>query len=116
MINLNFMVIYSLLHHFLVIFFLVFLNGRSIAKDHCEILVISSGKIRWIAKEDGVIPSNAIEAGKTQNGESVYIGRIKYSNDVIVGGIRRSRQQLGGIHKGKIVTFSQYEILVDNTF
>lgn len=81
----------------------------------CEILVVVSGKIRWISKEDGVIPSNAIRGGRDRNGDSLYIGRMKSNNGVTVGEIRRSKTHLTGVLDNNVVLQSRYDILVDKT-
>lgn len=93
--------------------FLVNVNGQQITKNNCEILIVErSAKIRW-ADNTGNIPSNAVRAGKSPSGNSVYIGRSKLTNDVKVGEIKRK----GGTISA---SFSQkpselFEILTDKS-
>lgn len=44
----------------------------------------------WIDSEGGAVPSNAVVGGNTNDGETLYIGRVVHNGTVTVGKIHPS--------------------------
>lgn len=48
------------------------------------------GSLSWIDSEGGAVPSNAVVGGQTNDGETLYIGRVLHNGTVTVGKIHPS--------------------------
>lgn len=83
------------------------------AKTEFEILM--GGSINnWVTMRDGNIPVNAFVAGYTQDGESLFIGRVQHKNQVLVGKVHPSYKTcyVPDIDGTKELEFREYEVLV----
>jgi hypothetical protein len=52
--------------------------------------LLNSPRFRWIRGSNGRVPSNAVEGGKTNDGEILYVGRANHLHLLIPGKIHRS--------------------------
>lgn len=66
----------------------------------------------WIESASGHVPSNAISAGRTNCGETLYIGRADYRGSLTVGKVHPSHRCLYIPFDGREITEHTYEVLV----
>lgn len=45
-------------------------------------------KLNWVAAANGDVPSNAVPAGRTKQGETLYVGRASHEGALVVGKVR----------------------------
>lgn len=84
--------------------------GQEIQKDNFEIL-IGEG-YDWMPAWNGTLPPGAIEAGRTVNGEILYVGRAHYCGSLTPGKIQLSHGALYIPFGGREQRISNYEVLV----
>jgi Protein of unknown function (DUF3421) len=82
-------------------------------KTEFEIL-IGGSTANWVVSQEGDAPENAFVAGHTQDGESLFIGRRKVGNNLLIGKIHSSYEtcyipDIGGT---KELEFRDCEVLV----
>uniref|UniRef100_A0A2M3ZM60 Putative farnesoic acid o-methyltransferase-like protein n=1 Tax=Anopheles braziliensis TaxID=58242 RepID=A0A2M3ZM60_9DIPT len=70
----------------------------------------TKGKFVWTSL--GNIPSNALPAGKTANGEVLYICRVAYNGMQLLGKAQKSLERCFVGHEGVEHKFYRYEIYV----
>jgi hypothetical protein len=103
-------------------------GGKEHGKVKYEILV---GSARWIQGTGQTIPPNAIEGksclsqqqkglnlngfyfagGRTEDGETLYIGRVKHDGTLTIGKVQPSHGVCYIPYGGKEIRYSDYEIL-----
>lgn len=84
---------------------------NSNAKEDFEVLV-GSNNYSWVAAEGGHVPINAFAAGHSEQGETLYIGRVKFEDTLIVGKIQPSHAVCYIAFEAKELNFKKYEVLV----
>ncbi|XP_036342466.1 uncharacterized protein LOC118751757 [Rhagoletis pomonella] len=84
--------------------------GQEIPKSDFEIL-IGEG-YDWVPASDGIIPPGAIEAGRTADGEPLYVGRAHYCGSLTPGKIQPSHRALYIAFGGYERRIPNYEVLV----
>lgn len=67
---------------------------------------------RWIATNGANIPPNAVVAGNSEDGESLYVGRVVHDGSLTVGKVQASHGVLYISYGGNELGFQDYEILV----
>lgn len=87
-------------------------NGAEIPKHSFEILV--GGDVKWKRERDGRIPSGAFVGGRTNNGESIYIGRGDHNRSQTVGKVHPSHRCLYIGYGGQEISIKEYEVLCGN--
>lgn len=80
-------------------------------KTDFEILTCA-GALNWVAASDGHVPQNAFPGGRSENGETLFIGRYLHNGIVSVGKIQPSHRVCYVTHEGKEINFNRYEVLV----
>ncbi|XP_063903666.1 natterin-3-like [Zophobas morio] len=85
-------------------------NGKEITVSEFKILCEKA--LRWLPSSNGGVPKGAIPAGRTINGETLYIGRTSLRNVTVVGKVHPSHGCLYVPYDGKEVAYKQYEVLV----
>lgn len=60
------------------------------------------------------IPSNAIPAGETEDGEPLFVGRVSHEGTMTLGKVQASHSALYIPFAGAEIPFSDFEILVGN--
>ena len=71
--------------------------------------------VEWVADERGHVPKNAVSGGRTVTGEELYIGRVEYLNNLIMGKIHPSHRCLYFAYHGRELNSKVYEVLVEKT-
>lgn len=61
------------------------------------------------------MPSGAIQGGRTQTGERLYIGRILHNGTITIGKVHPSLKCLYIPYEGKEHKYTEYEVLVSKT-
>ncbi|XP_035741904.1 uncharacterized protein LOC118450321 isoform X1 [Vespa mandarinia] len=87
-------------------------DGNEHMKHEFEILMPADFK--WIPSGHGHVPENAVEAGRTINGEVLYVGRTYHNGIPCVGKVQRSHGVLYIPYDGQEIPFRQYEVLVQS--
>lgn len=66
----------------------------------------------WVVAEDGNCPLNAFNAGHSEQGETLFIGRYKHNSDVIVGKIQPSHRVCYIPYNDRELNNARYEVFV----
>ncbi|XP_078036347.1 natterin-3 [Augochlora pura] len=85
-------------------------GGEEHPKYDYEILV--PVEFRWEFAGNGDVPANAVEAGCTDSGEPLYVGRTFHNGSQTVGKIQCSHNCLYIPFDGEELSFRDYEVLV----
>jgi Protein of unknown function (DUF3421) len=80
-------------------------------KEDFEMLV-SSGETNWVAARDGRVPQNALQAGHSEQGETLFIGRVFHNGSMIVGKVQPSHRGCYIPVDDKELHSRVYEVLV----
>lgn len=80
-----------------------------------QVLVSDGTEFDWILSSKGSVPSGAIQGGRTQTGERLYIGRILHNGTVIIGKVHPSLKCLYIPYEGKELKYTEYEVLVSKS-
>lgn len=80
-------------------------------KRDFEILVCSSD-FNWVAADSGNVPVNAFAAGKSEQGETLYIGRVMHEGNLVVGKIQPSHRVCYIASDQVELNFNKYEVFV----
>lgn len=80
-------------------------------KEEFEVLVCPGGA-NWAAAQEGQAPVNAFPAGHSEDGETLFIGRVFHEGAVVVGKMQPSHRVCYIAYGGKELNFKQYEVLV----
>ncbi|KAH8277611.1 hypothetical protein KR018_002115, partial [Drosophila ironensis] len=86
-------------------------GGREILESSCQVLV-GQGKYHWVPGYAGSVPPGAVVAGRSPNGEPLYIGRGHYHGSLTPGVIEPSNRCLQIPFHGNEIRLSSYEVLV----
>lgn len=81
------------------------------SKDQYEILIGGSEK-NWVVAKRGDAPLNAFEAGHSEQGETLFIGRYKHANQVIAGKVQPSHHVCYIPFDGHELNSRDYEVFV----
>lgn len=84
-------------------------GGMEHTKHQFEILCGTN--YRWLPSGNGQVPPNAVEGGRTSNGEVLYIGRSHHCGSLTPGKIQSSHQCLYIPYGGQEVRLPTYEVL-----
>lgn len=78
----------------------------------CQILMCASDS-SWVVAENGHVPSNAFAAGYSEQGETLFIGRVKnIHGDIIIGKVQPSHRVCYIAQQHQEVNFREYEVFV----
>jgi hypothetical protein len=66
----------------------------------------------WTSCSGGNIPSNAIAAGQSEDGEPLFVGRVNHEGTLTVGKVQASHGVIYIPYGGQELGFPDYEILV----
>lgn len=67
----------------------------------------------WVSASNGEVPEGAIPGGHSEDGETLFIGRVPYpSGWLTIGKIQRSSGALFAPHYGTETPFRNYEVLI----
>jgi Protein of unknown function (DUF3421) len=80
-------------------------------KPEHEILICSSG-FNWVAARDGNVPQNAFPAGHSEQGETIFIGRVLHEGSLVVGKVQPSHGVCYISYENKELNFHKYEVFV----
>lgn len=83
-------------------------GGGEHAKEEFQVLV---GNATWVPCSGDAIPPNALPAGETEDGETLFAGRVKHENTVTTGKVQPSHGVCYISYAGQELGFADYEIL-----
>ncbi|XP_013098969.2 uncharacterized protein LOC106081509 [Stomoxys calcitrans] len=81
------------------------------AHEETKYEVLAGLDYGWEACQDGKVPQNAVKAGKTNNGEWLYVGRAEYEGTRMVGKIQPSEKSIYIPYKQLEIKLKNYEAL-----
>ncbi|KAL0279187.1 UNVERIFIED_CONTAM: hypothetical protein PYX00_000797 [Menopon gallinae] len=85
-------------------------GGGEHGKPEYEILCGCQGE--WVAASEGHIPEGALEAGKTEDGEVLYIGRVNDGERFGLGKVQASHKVCYIPYGGQELAYPDYEVYV----
>ncbi|XP_075216249.1 natterin-4-like isoform X2 [Lycorma delicatula] len=85
-------------------------GGEEHKKSEYEVLC--GCNVVWVPCSKGLVPSEALPAGRTENGEVLYIGRVKHHGATAVGKVQRSHHVCYIANDGLEIAYDKYEVLV----
>ncbi|XP_076351216.1 natterin-4-like [Tachypleus tridentatus] len=78
-----------------------------------QVLVNRNGSIlEWHYTSNGLTPTGAIQGGRSNTGEPIFIGRVDHNGTKTVGKVHPSHGVLYISYDGKEISHSNYEVLV----
>ncbi|XP_076637383.1 uncharacterized protein LOC143349763 isoform X4 [Colletes latitarsis] len=77
-----------------------------------EYQVLCNINITWMPTSENNIPPSAVPAGETEDGETLYVGRVHHEGTVTIGKVQPSHSVCYIPFAGSEVSFSEYEIMV----
>jgi len=89
-------------------------GGAENAKDSYEVLVVSPDAVTWIDASGDAVPLNAIEGGASEEGETLYVGRVTHEGAVTVGKFHPSHAKVYISYGGEEVGYEEFQVLVKN--
>lgn len=66
----------------------------------------------WVPTSGENIPPNAVPGGQTEDGETLFVGRVNHEGTVTIGKVQPSHKCLYIPFAGQEVPFTDFEILV----
>lgn len=66
----------------------------------------------WVPTSGENIPPNAVPGGQTEEGETLFVGRVNHEGTVTIGKVQPSHKCLYIPFAGQEVPFPDFEILV----
>lgn len=76
-----------------------------------EVLVCAND-FSWVAAKDGNVPVNAFSAGHSEQGETLFIGRVLHQGSLLIGKIQPSHGVCYVAHENSELNFRKYEVFV----
>ncbi|CAL8067923.1 unnamed protein product [Calicophoron daubneyi] len=91
-------------------------GGKEWEHDEYEVLCTTNARgskrcYTWVHDSDGHVPDNAIEAGQSDSGDTLYIARTKINNETVVGKVHDGLDFGYFPYGGKEVERNRYEVL-----
>ncbi|XP_037529439.1 natterin-1 [Rhipicephalus sanguineus] len=81
----------------------------------CQVLVSNGAPLAWLPESKGAVPSGAIQGGKTDKGEPLYIGRARHKGMLTIGKVQPSEGCLYVANDHLEHVYIEYEVLVCKT-
>lgn len=75
-------------------------------------LLIFPGEASWVHCESGNVPQNGFPCGNSEQGETLYIGRVLHEGALIVGKVQPSHRVCYIAFGPREASFRKYEVLV----
>lgn len=85
-------------------------GGEEHGKSDYEVLCSSASM--WVPTSGENIPPNAVPGGQTEDGETLFVGRVNHEGTVTIGKVQPSHKCLYIPFAGQEVPFTDFEILV----
>ncbi|KAL0851413.1 hypothetical protein ABMA28_007223 [Loxostege sticticalis] len=85
-------------------------GGKEHGKPEYQVLV--GGFNNWVPTNGSNIPPGAFPGGQSEDGETLYIGRVRHKGSLITGKVQQSHGVCYISFAGKELSFPKYEILL----
>jgi len=89
-------------------------GGEEHSKQDYEVLVVDDSAVTWTPTSGNAVPPNAIPAGVSQDGETLYIGRATHEGALTVGKVHPSHGVVYVSYGGAEHAYPEFEILTKN--
>ncbi|RWS02449.1 uncharacterized protein B4U79_06516 [Dinothrombium tinctorium] len=86
-------------------------GGREHRKEEYQALISPGCELVWLPASDGELPSGALQAGVTEDGEVLYIGRHEHEGSSTIGKVHPSHGCLYIPFGGEEIRYNDYEVL-----
>ncbi|XP_043254886.1 uncharacterized protein LOC122398776 isoform X2 [Colletes gigas] len=86
-------------------------GGQEHGKSEYEVLC-SANPPTWVPTSGNNIPPNAIPAGESEDGETLYVGRVHHEDTLTIGKVQPSHSVCYIPFAGSEVGFPEYEIMI----
>jgi len=87
-------------------------GGAEHAKDEYEVLCSASGN--WFPVSGANMPPNALPAGQSESGESLFIGRANHNGTITIGKVQPSHGCCYIPYGGQEISYADYEVFIPN--
>ncbi len=77
-------------------------------------MVVSPDSVSWVDASGDSVPSNAIEGGNSEDGETLYVGRVTHEGALTVGKFHPSHAKVYISYGGEEVGYEEFQVLVKN--
>ncbi|XP_075216250.1 uncharacterized protein LOC142321767 [Lycorma delicatula] len=74
--------------------------------------VLCGCNVVWIPDSKGSVPAGALPAGKSEYGETLYVGRVQYQGVTIIGKVHKSHRVCYFAYNGLDLSDASYEVLL----
>ncbi|KAK7862740.1 hypothetical protein R5R35_002512 [Gryllus longicercus] len=86
-------------------------GGQEHSKCAYEVM-LGRGAVAWQQCSGGRVPPKAVEAGRTCDGEKLYVGRVVHDGALTPGKVHSSHRKCYIPFDGKEFAYDKYEVLV----
>lgn len=86
-------------------------GGKENSVQNFEVLCARPEKVRWVESKDGAVPPNAIAAGNTYSGETLFVGRARQQGSLTPGKVHPSHKVMYMSFAGNEIPHKIYEVL-----
>ena len=74
--------------------------------------VLCGVKGTWVRATEESLPEKALKAGYSEDGEVLYVGRVKYEGHFIPGKVQPSHKVCYVSYGGKEISYKAFEVFV----
>lgn len=85
--------------------------GKEVPVHNFEIFCARTNDVHWVTSSHGQVPPGAIAAGNTENGDTLYIARVKHLNSITPGKVHPNHNCCYISFGGKEISYATYEVL-----
>ncbi|XP_063357679.1 C3 and PZP-like alpha-2-macroglobulin domain-containing protein 8 isoform X2 [Cydia amplana] len=85
-------------------------GGLENGKDEYQVGYV--GNYNWVPASGSAIPPGAFQAGQSEDGEPLYVGRVRHEGSLTIGKVQQSHGTCYIAFAGQELGFPDYEILV----
>uniref|UniRef100_A0A4V2H979 U77-Liphistoxin-Lsp1a_1 n=1 Tax=Liphistius sp. SGP-2016 TaxID=1905180 RepID=A0A4V2H979_9ARAC len=94
--------------------FVPYNGGEHAVKEYEVLCVTDGGNYEWKGNTNGLVQSNAVQGGVTEEGEPLYVGRKQHDKALVSGKIQPSKLGLFVPFGGNEHFYRDYEVLIGN--
>lgn len=81
---------------------------------HDEYEVLCGCSATWVPVSGGEIPPQALPSGETEEGETLFVGRVQHEGSVTLGKVQASHGACYIPYAGQELAFQEFEVLVSS--
>lgn len=89
----------------------IMFDGKEVPVQNIEVLCARPESLRWVPASNGSVPPGAIPGGRTESGETLYVGRARYQLSITPGKVHPSHHSCYIGFAGAEVAHKMYDVL-----